>query len=172
MEFTLPTSITFDNKNNLYIAESGFAYGGLIPEHRIMKIANQSGVIPILADLNLNGPITDITFYEGKLYISHRGIISIVNSNTGLVNEIIIGLPSIGDHHNNQIAIGPDKRIYFGRGEATDDGVVGTDNFKRGWPKTSFFYDVPAKNITFTGQNFVTSSSLTDITLMINNCYK
>ena len=58
----------------------------------------------MLADRNLNGPITDIEFYEGKLYVSHRGIISTVEPKSGLVKEIILGLPSIGDYHNNQIA--------------------------------------------------------------------
>ena len=156
---TLPSSITFDNKNNLYIAEAGFVYGGLIPTPRILKVDNQSETISVLVDRNLNGPITDIEFYNGKLYVSHRGIISTVELQTGLVKDIIVGLPSIGDHHNNQIAIGGpnNNRIYFGQGEATNSGVVGEDNFRLGWAKTaSYFHDIPAKNITLTGQNFVT----------------
>jgi hypothetical protein len=75
---TLPSSITFDNENNMYIAEAGFVYGGLIPTPRILKVDNQSGTISVLVDRNLNGPITDIEFYNGKLYVSHRGIISTV----------------------------------------------------------------------------------------------
>ena len=160
---TLPTSITFDNQNNMYIAEAGFVYGGLIPTPRILKVDNQSEAISVLVDRNLNGPITDIEFYNGKLYVSHRGIISTVELQTGLVKDIIVGLPSIGDHHNNQIAIGgPDNRIYFGQGEATNSGVVGEDNFRLGWAKTApYFHDIPAKNITLTGQNFVTKNPLT-----------
>ena len=160
---TLPSSITFDNENNMYIAEAGFVYGGLIPTPRILKVDNQSGAISVLVDRNLNGPITDIEFYNGKLYVSHRGIISTVELQTGLVKDIIVGLPSIGDHHNNQIAIGgPDNRIYFGQGEATNSGVVGEDNFRLGWAKTApYFHDIPAKNITLTGQNFVTKNPLT-----------
>ena len=159
---TLPSSITFDNKNNMYIAEAGFVYGGLVPIPRILKVDNQSGSVSVLVDRNLNGPITDIEFYNGKLYVSHRGIISTVELQTGLVKDIIVGLPSIGDHHNNQIAIGPDKRIYFGQGEATNSGVVGEDNFRLGWAKTApYFHDIPAKNITLTGQNFVTKNPLT-----------
>jgi glucose/arabinose dehydrogenase len=160
---TLPSSITFDNENNMYIAEAGFVYGGLIPTPRILKVDNQSGTISVLVDRNLNGPITDIEFYNGKLYVSHRGIISTVELQTGLVKDIIVGLPSIGDHHNNQIAIGgPDNRIYFGQGEATNSGVVGEDNFRLGWTKTApYFHDIPAKNITLTGQNFVTKNPLT-----------
>src|SRR5918996_2536705 len=160
---TLPSSITFDNENNMYIAEAGFVYGGLIPTPRILKVDNQSGTISVLVDRNLNGPITDIEFYNGKLYVSHRGIISTVELQTGLVKDIIVGLPSIGDHHNNQIAIGgPDNRIYFGQGEATNSGIVGEDNFKLGWSKVApTVHDIPAKNITLTGQNFVTKNPLT-----------
>ena len=160
---TLPTSITFDNENNMYIAEAGFVYGGLVPTPRILKVDNQSRTISVLIDRNLNGPITDIEFYNGKLYVSHRGIISTVELQTGFVKDIIVGLPSVGDHHNNQIAIGgPDNRIYFGQGEATNSGVVGEDNFRLGWTKTApYFHDIPAKNITLTGQNFITKNPLT-----------
>ena len=159
---TLPTSVTFDNENNMYIAEAGFVYGGLQPIPRILKVDSQSGNISILVDRKLNGPITDIEFYDGKLYVSHRGIISTVEPDSGLVKDIIIGLPSTGDHHNNQIAIGKDNRIYFGQGEATNSGVVGEDNFKLGWLKTApQFHDTPAKNITLTGENFVTANPLT-----------
>jgi glucose/arabinose dehydrogenase len=160
---TLPSSITFDNNNNMYIAEAGFAYGGLVPTPRILKVDNQSKSISVLADRNLNGPITDIEFYDGKLYVSHRGIISTVEPKTGLVKDIIVGLPSLGDHHNNQIAIGgPNNRIYFGQGEATNSGIVGEDNFKLGWSKIApTIHDIPAKNITLTGQNFVTKNPLT-----------
>lgn len=158
---TLPTSVTFDNENNMYIAEAGFVYGGLQPIPRILKIDYLTGNISILVDRKLNGPITDIEFYDGKLYVSHRGIISTVDLDTGIVKDIIIGLPSTGDH-NNQIAIGKDNRIYFGQGEATNSGVVGEDNFNLGWLKTSSqFHDTPAKNITLSGTNFVTTNPLT-----------
>jgi hypothetical protein len=73
-----------------------------------------------------------------------------------------MGLPSTGDHHNNQIAIGIDSKIYFGQGETTNSGVVGEDNVRLGWIKTApQFHDIPAKNITLTGQNFVTVNPLT-----------
>ena len=159
---TLPSSITFDNENNMYIAEAGFVYGGLQPIPRILKVDNETGKVSVLVDRKLNGPITDIEFYDRKLYVSHRGIISTVDRHTGLVKDIIIGLPSTGDHHNNQIAIGTDNRIYFGQGEATNSGIVGEDNFELGWLKTApQFHDIPAKNISLTGQNFVTINPLT-----------
>ncbi len=66
------------------------------------------------------------------LYVSHRGVISTVDPMTGLIKDIIIALPSNGDHHNNQIAFGPDGRLYFGQGTATNSCVVGMDNFRFG----------------------------------------
>jgi glucose/arabinose dehydrogenase len=159
---TLPSSVTFDDKNNMYISEAGFVYGGLVPTPKISKIDNHNGNVSVLVDRNLNGPITDIEYYDEKLYVSHRGVISTVEPDSGLVKDIIVGLPSLGDHHNNQIAIGPDNRLYFGQGEATNSGVVGEDNFKLGWTKIApQFHDLPAKNITLTGQNFVTKNPLT-----------
>ena len=159
---TLPSSVAFDNENNMYIAEAGFVYGGLQPIPRILKLDSQNGNISILVDRKLNGPITDIEFYNGKLYVSHRGVISVVNPQSGIVKDIITGLPSTGNHHNNQIAIGPDNRIYFGQGEATNSGVVGEDNFKLGWLKTApQFHDTPAKNISLSGEDFVTMNPLT-----------
>jgi glucose/arabinose dehydrogenase len=78
------------------------------------------------------------------------------------IKNIIVGLPSTGDHYNNQIAFGSDGRLYFGQGTATNSGVVGEDNAAFGWlqlaPK---FHDIPGKDITLAGQNFNSSNPLT-----------
>jgi hypothetical protein len=136
---TLPSSITFDDKgNNMFIAESEYEYGGLQPQPRILKLDQTNGNMSILVDRMLNGPITDVEFHNGKLYVSHRGVISTVDPMTGLVKDIITGLPSIGDHHNNQMAFGSaDGRLYLGQGTATNSGVVGEDNAAFGWLKIS-----------------------------------
>src|SRR5919109_727078 len=111
---TLPSAITFDDSGrNMFLAEAGYGYGEIHPQPRILKVDLQNGNASILVDRLLNGPITDIIFYNGKLYVSHRGVISTVDPNTGLIKNIITDLPSIGDHHNNQIAFGPDGRLYF-----------------------------------------------------------
>jgi hypothetical protein len=52
-------------------------------------------------------PIDDIKFHDGKLYVSHRGIISAVDMN-GVINDIILNLPSMGGHQNNKIEFGSD----------------------------------------------------------------
>jgi glucose/arabinose dehydrogenase len=159
---TLPNTVTFDDNGSMYIAESGYAYGGFDPLPRILKM-DSSGNVSVLADRQLNGPITDIEFDKknGTIYVSHRGIISAVDL-TGRVKDLIVGLPSMGDHHNNQIALGSDGRIYFGQGTITNSGVVGEDNYAYEWLKTSpELHDIPAQNITLTGQNFQTVDPLT-----------
>jgi glucose/arabinose dehydrogenase len=160
---TLPSAVTFDDTGrNMFLSEAGYAYGELHPQPRIIKVDTQNGNVSVFVDRLLNGPITDVVFHNGTLYVSHRGIISTVNPNTGLIKNIITDLPSIGDHHNNQIAFGPDGRLYFGQGTATNSGVVGQDNFY-GFPWLALaptFHDVPGKNVTLTGQNFVTANPL------------
>ena len=148
---SLPTSVAFDNNGNMYVAEAGYAYGGLKPMPKIIKIAND-GTMSVLTDRGLNGPINDIEYHKGKLYVSHRGIISTIDLATQLKKDIIVGLPSTGDHHNNEIEFGPDGRLYWGQGTATNSGVVGIDNYHFGWLQVaSDFHDVPGMNITLTG---------------------
>src|SRR5919199_1719157 len=48
----------------------------------------------------LSGPVNDILWYKGRLYISHRGKISMLEG-PGQVRDLVTGLPSLGDHHNN-----------------------------------------------------------------------
>jgi glucose/arabinose dehydrogenase len=159
---TLPSTVTFDDNGSMYVAEAGFSYGGFKPLPRILKV-DARGNMSVLADRQLNGPITDIEFNKktGVLYVSHKGVISAVDMG-GRVKDLIVGLPSSGDHHNNQIAFGPDGRIYFGQGTVTNTGVVGDDNYAYEWLKTSpELHDIPGKNITLTGQNFESVNPLT-----------
>lgn len=160
---TLPSSVTFDNTGStMFIAESGFAYGGFKPTPQILKVDMETGNISVVLDRMLNGPVNDIEYHEGNLYVSHRGLISTVEPDTGKIKDIIMDLPSTGDHHNNQIAFGPDGRLYFGQGTATNSGVVGLDNLKFGWLQVaSQFHDTPGQNVTLTGQNFQTVNPIT-----------
>jgi glucose/arabinose dehydrogenase len=159
---TLPSTVTFDDNGSMYITEAGYSYGGFKPIPRILK-SDQKGHLSVLADRGLNGPITDIEFnrHDGLLYVSHRGIISAVDGR-GHVKDLIVGLPSMGDHHNNQIAFGSDGRLYFGQGTVTNVGVAGEDSYAYEWLKTSpELHDIPGKDITLSGQNFESANPLT-----------
>ncbi|MBW3671554.1 MAG: PQQ-dependent sugar dehydrogenase, partial [Acidobacteria bacterium] len=77
------------------------------------------------------------------------------------ITPIVEDLPSLGDHHTNGPAVGPDGWIYFGQGTATNSGVVGVDNAQFGWlhrfPK---FHDVPCRDLTLAGKNYTTENPL------------
>jgi len=126
---TFPSSIEFDDSGTLYIAEAGYVCGDIAAPARVMRV-EKDGRIEVVAD-QLNGPITDLLWHGGQLYISHRGKISVLVGNE--VQDIVTGLPSQGDCQNNQISAGPDGKLYVGQGTASNSGVVGVDNYVFGW---------------------------------------
>lgn len=116
----------------------------------------------MLADKGLNAPIVDVAFYNDTLFVAHRYKISTVDRTNGTVKDIIVGLPTAGDHHVNQMAFDGD-RIYFGTGRVTNAGVVsGNDPMNSQWlsnaPKA---HDVPAQDITLASKNYPMPNTLT-----------
>jgi hypothetical protein len=161
---TLPSSVAFDGKGNMFVAESGSGFGGLQATARILKI-DTNGTISTLTDRFLSAPVTSIVYHQGKLYVANKAKISTVNPVNGAVADIITDLPAGGDHPTNQIAFGADGRLYFAQGSATNSGVVGEDSYSSnlGWLASfPFVHDVPGKNVTLTGQNFETPNLLAD----------
>lgn len=157
---TYPTSVEFDDAGNMYVAEAGYSYGDESVKARIIKVAKDGKANVIAQEPNLSGPINDLLRFNGQMYVSHRGKISILESD-GQVRDLVAGLPSDGDHHNNQLTVGPDDKIYFGQGTATNSGVVGLDNFKMGWlKKHPNFHDIPAKNIKLVGKAYESANPL------------
>ncbi len=156
-DLTYPTSVEFDDAGTMYVAEGGFVYGDDVARARVLRFP-AGGNAETVAD-NLNGPVTDLLWHDKRLYISHRGKISVLEN--GAVRDLVTGLPSLGDHHNNQLTVGPDGKIYFGQGTATNSGVVGLDSFKMGWlAKYPDISDVPAKDIRLHPQPFETPDPL------------
>lgn len=154
-----PTSVEFDDRGNLYIAEAGYAYGDPVAPPRVLRVT-PAGDIAVVAS-GLNGPVNDLLWHDGQLYISHRGKISAVAGGQGPVRDLVTDLPSLGDHHNNQMAVGPDNRIYFGQGTASNSGVVGLDNFAMGWLQLHpRFHDRPAQAIDVEGRAFTSINPL------------
>ncbi|RPH38757.1 MAG: hypothetical protein EHM91_13405 [Planctomycetota bacterium] len=148
-----PSSVDFDDQGNLLIAEAGQVYGDPSAPARILRL-NQAGALEVLAT-QLNGPVNDILWHQGKLYISHKGKISVLDG--GEVKDLVTGLPSLGDHHNNQLTVGPDGKLYFGQGVMTNSGVVGIDNFLFQWlPAHPDLHDVPARDIHLKGDVWTT----------------
>jgi glucose/arabinose dehydrogenase len=153
-DLVYPTSIEFDNDGNTFIAEGGYVYGDAAAPARIWRVGKDREM-QIVAD-QLNGPITDLLFFKDRLYISHKGTISTLSPD-GAIKDLVTGLPSYGDHFNNQLAAGPDGKIYFGQGVATNSGVVGVDNFVFGWLGANpSLHDVPGRDIRVKKTTFIT----------------
>jgi glucose/arabinose dehydrogenase len=150
-----PTSVEFDNQGNMYVAEGGYAYGDPVAPARVLRI-EKNGTMEYVAE-QLTGPITDLLWHQGRLYISHFRKISALGTD-GQIADLVTDLPSTGEHQNNMMTVGPDGKIYFGQGTATNSGVVGLDSmipflWLAFWPD---LHDVPAKDIKLRGQTFVT----------------
>lgn len=154
---TYPSSIEFDNAGNMYVAEAGYAYGDESAPARVLRL-KPSGETEVVAE-QLGGPVTDLLWHQGHLYISHRGKISMLTNDS--VVDIITGLPSLGDHHNNQLAAGPDGKLYLGQGTASNSGIIGIDNYAFGWlGKHPEFHDLTPFPIELTGKRFITINPL------------
>lgn len=159
---TTPINVTFTSHGELLVADSGITDGN----GKVLKLTNQG--FTVLAD-GFNPPLTGITEYQGIIYVTHRGYITIIQPD-GTKKDIIGGLPSYGDHHNNRVVFGPDGKMYFGQGTATNSGVVGKDN---SWIKEHpLFHDYPGSTITLNGQNFQTTGFLeTDQRVVTTGAY-
>lgn len=148
-----PSSICFDKKGNLYIAENTEKTGKI-------SIYSPLGEYKELVN-RLNSTIGYITVDEDTIYISHKGKVS--KYNNGELIDIVNNLPSQGDYSNNGISIGNDDMLYITQGSATNSGVVGVDNYKNGWlSKSPYFHDIPSMDMILKGDNFVTENPFTE----------
>jgi glucose/arabinose dehydrogenase len=132
-----------DNGDYVY-ADSGLTDGN----GKIIRL-NDAGERIIASDFEV--PVTGVTYHDGAYYVSYQGGVTKVTAD-GKKEELLVGLPSYGDHKNNRVTFGPDGKMYFGQGTATNSGVVGIDN--RWLRNHSYFHDYPAKQITLRGKNF------------------
>jgi glucose/arabinose dehydrogenase len=153
---SVPTTAIFDGED-IIVAESGFINTA---KPRILRIL-KDGSVSLIAEEGLEPPVTGLLLNKGTLYVSHKTKISKVNDD-GTLTDIVTGLPSLGDHQNNNIVMGKDGRIYLGQGTVTNTGIVGEDNYVFGWlDKNPTIHDVPCYDITLTGKNYETDNPLT-----------
>lgn len=161
--FTYPTSVTFDAEGRVYVAEAGLSYGPARSEGggRILRV-NGDGTVTEVAR-GFRGPVTAITFRDGFFHVAEGAFPGrILRVGLDGSREVLVdNLRSGADHYTSDIAFGPDGRMYFAVGVATNSAVVGVDNFVFGWlPSMPQFHDIPARNITLRGVNFDTVNPL------------
>jgi glucose/arabinose dehydrogenase len=141
---TAATSIAFDDRGNLLIAEAGIdghspAVYGFRPNGSRFDIYRDPRLPFGIGSpkAKLYGPIGGMVYHEGKVYVSHRdanrkGVISALGYD-GSRKTIVAGMPAQGDYGLTDLAVSADGRLYFGIGTATNSGVVGLDNWASGW---------------------------------------
>lgn len=151
---SLPTTLIFDGSDML-IAESGYLQ---IAAARILRI-KRSGEVQVVVERGLEPPVTGLLLIDETLYVSHKGKVSVVDQ--GGLKDVVTDLPSNGDHHNNTLVFGPDRKIYLGQGTTTNSGVVGNDNYLYGWlEKNPQAHEIPCKDIVLSGQNFESDNAV------------
>jgi glucose/arabinose dehydrogenase len=155
---TFPTGVTFDDTGTPYVVESGYSYGEVWTAPRLLKV-NSDGSLQEIARGSRNGPWTGVVFSRGSFFVAEGGELEggriLRIGADGKISALIDNLPSKGDHHTNGPVLGPDGKLYFGQGTATNSGVVGEDNAKFGWLKRfPDFHDTPCRDITLAGVNF------------------
>ncbi len=155
---TFPTAVAFDAQGRLYFTESGYSYGEIFNEPRLVRVESDGSLTPVAVGAK-NGPWTGVTFHDGNFYIAEGGellggkILRV--SQEGNITSLVENLPTMGDHHTNGPVIGTDGMLYFSTGTATNSGVVGPDNYDFGWLKRyPDFHDIPCEDIVLVGRNY------------------
>ncbi|MFD0713192.1 PQQ-dependent sugar dehydrogenase [Paenibacillus sp. GCM10027626] len=165
---TFPTVIAFDEQGTIYIAEAGFAYGTEPGKGRVMRVEKDGSLTEYAA--GFGGPVTGLAWHEGDLFVAAgslgeehgTGCGQIIRVSRGGMRETIVtGLRTCGDHYTGDVLIGPDGKLYFSVGTATNSAVVGLDNglILKYHPD---FHDAPARDSVLAGTNFITRNPSTD----------
>lgn len=161
--FDFPTSLTFDERGAMYVAESGLRFAGAPPGGRVWRL--QDGERELIAD-GLRAPLNGLTSFDGALYASeggHPGRISRLSHDGRRSETVLDGLPGPGNYQTNMTAFGPDGRLYFSQGAMTNTGVIGLDAYDLGWlRRLPHAHDLPGLEIELRGTPFETDDPVGD----------
>ena len=163
--FNAPVHCCFDEVGDCYVVESGHKIDA-VP--RILRVDTRTGAwetfFTLPEDQWIKGAaVTGACWYQGSLYVMNTDTLLRVGPD-GHAEKILTDLAGRGDHQSNHPIMGPDGKIYFGAGCATNCGVVGADNFGFEWlPKFPEFCDVPAKDVKLVGRNYKARDVLGDL---------
>src|ERR671934_2205215 len=154
--FNTPVHCTFDDRGSCYVVECGHKVEAT---PRILKVDLQTGQYETFFAWpqergTKTGAVTGACWHQGYLYVANTNTLSRIGPD-GQLEDVVSDLPGKGDHQTNYPVVGPDGRLYWGQGSATNTGVVGADNFAYEWlPKFPRFCDVPARDVTLVGRNY------------------
>jgi glucose/arabinose dehydrogenase len=170
--FNAPVHCSFDDAGHCYISECGHKIDS---KPRVIKVNVSTGEREIFFDLpeerwHKTGAFTGTCWHQGHLYFMNTG--SAHDSlgalsrllPDGTIEDVVTGL-RWGDHQPNYPVAGPDGKLYWGNGTATNTAVVGADNFAYEWLRHfPTWHDVPGQDITLTGRNYEYHNVLGDVT--------
>ncbi|MBW3560739.1 MAG: PQQ-dependent sugar dehydrogenase [Proteobacteria bacterium] len=164
--FHSPVHCCFDEQGRCYVSEAGHKIDS---KPRVLRVDVSTGEYETFFELPeerwiKTGAFTGACWHEGRFYFMNTDTFSRLAPD-GTIEDLVTDLPSRGDHQSNYPVVGPDGKIYFGQGTATNYAVVGADNFAYEWlAKFPDFHDRPGQDITLTGRNYEFHNVLGDIT--------
>lgn len=163
---TYPTSVTWDDKGAMFVAEAGGGFLDEAPPARILRV--DGGQLTEIANLEAKGiypAVVGMVWHKGAFYFTHRepdlmGAVSKITPD-GTITRLITGIvDSKSDHQPNDIRVGPDGRMYVCNGVGGNSGYMDQS-------QTPFVLKQPdgrptvAKDIVLTGVNLRIPNMLT-----------
>lgn len=147
-----PTSLAFDDRGALWVAESGLPFGGAPPGGRLLR-----GTTVVAS--GLRAPVTGLLWHGGGWIVSEGGQPGRISRVTtdGARTTLLDDLPGFGDYHTSMAVVGRDDKLYFSQGAATNMGVVGLDSYDLGWlGKLPDGADIPGLDVVVSDATFET----------------
>jgi glucose/arabinose dehydrogenase len=161
-----PVMTTFGPDGAAYVVESGHKVDD---PPAIRRVDINGSDVPAAVhtftgpDWVETGAVTGAVFVGETLIVTNTDRVVRIDPD-GSTRTIVDGLPGRGDHQTNHPMLGPDGKVYFGVGSATNSGVVGSDNAAYGWLKDNpAAHDVPAKDVVLAGRNYDDRDVLGDL---------
>lgn len=159
--FHAPVHCCFDEQGYCYVSEAGHKIDS---KPRVLRVDVNTGEYETFFDLPEDrwiktGAFTGACWHQGQFYFMNTGDADGLGAlsrlrEDGTIEDLVTGLPW-GDHQPNYPVVGPDGKLYWGQGTATNLAVVGADNFAYEWLKDfPDRHDYPGQDITLTGRNY------------------
>lgn len=171
-DLNFPTAVAFSSER-IWVSEAGILPGAP-PIVKEVQLNGDTQVVlsaTLLPEGQLLGPLTDVTYQEGWLWVTHRqtgangwmvGAISRFQPDdpVNTFETVLSNLPSSGDHHTNEIIFDDSGRAFFSQGTATNASVVGADNWLVSpWlPDAELFHDFAPTEMVLNGEALPTQA--------------
>src|SRR4051794_9413078 len=112
-----PVHCCFDDAGFCYVSECGHKIDA---KPRILKLDPSTGATEVYFELPVErwrktGAFTGACWLQGALYFTNTDTVSRLRPD-GSIEDLVTGLPGLGDHQVNYPVAGPDGKLYFAVG--------------------------------------------------------